>query len=72
MMTTEAEAISADDVIEMLRFECFKARGQRAVALKAGVSVAFLSAVITGKKRPSKPVLDLLGLEKVVTYVRKP
>lgn len=36
------------------------------------VSTAYLSDVMTGKRQPGEKILDALGLERVVTYRRKP
>ena len=41
------------------------------IAQQIGVSKQFLSLVRHGKRLPSKPILDWLGLERVVSYRRK-
>jgi hypothetical protein len=35
------------------------------------VSTAFVNMVLNGKKLPTKPMLEELGLERVITYRRK-
>lgn len=38
---------------------------------KHGVSAAYVSDVLAGRRDPGKMILDALGLERVVTYRRK-
>lgn len=42
---------------------------QIAWAKSHGVSPAYVSDVIAGRREPGKKILKALGLEKVVTYV---
>lgn len=44
---------------------------QVAWAKANGVSPAYVSDVLAGRREPGKLVLDALGLERVVTYRRK-
>lgn len=44
---------------------------QVAWAKAHGVSPAYVSDVLAGRREPGKLVLDALGLERVVTYRRK-
>lgn len=60
--------MTADDVREMLRRVIARAGSQKATALEAGCSYAFLNDVLHGRREPSGPLLDALGLERVVTY----
>ena len=60
-------------VVEHLRTE-IKSAGLRAIAELSGFSVAFLSAVATGKKKLSPKLADWLGYEPIqvqTTYSRK-
>jgi len=43
---------------------------QKAAALAWGVSDAFVSAVLNGKKRPTEAILADAGLVRVVVYKR--
>jgi hypothetical protein len=45
--------------------------GQRPLAARLGVSQTFLSDVLNGKREPTGPILESLGLERVVTYRTK-
>lgn len=41
---------------------------QRAAALKLGITQAYLSDLILGKRKPGPRVLKALGIERDVTY----
>jgi len=58
------------DVLEVLRKKC-EGRTQTAVAAELGVSSAYLSDVLNGRKEPGAGILEPLGVERVVTYRRK-
>ena len=46
-----------------------KQRGsQRALARELGVSEAYLSDIINGRRDPGRKILKALGLERVVDY----
>lgn len=62
--------MTADDVRTMLRAYKGKTE-QKSFALKIGCSQQFLSDVLTGRRDPTGPVLEYLGLERWVTYRRK-
>jgi hypothetical protein len=64
--------LSADDVRAILRDVVARAGSQKATALEAGVSYAFLNDVLHGRREPSGLLLDALGLERVVRYRAKP
>lgn len=57
-----------DDVRRLLRKEAEKLGSQRALARSLGLSAAFVSDVLRGNRAPSGPLLDLLGLERIVAY----
>lgn len=44
---------------------------QTAAAAALGVSVGYLSAVITDVRRPSDKILDAIGMERCVRYYPK-
>jgi hypothetical protein len=51
-----------------LRAECAKAGSQKAWAEAHGISPAYLSDVMTGRREPSDSILGPLGLKRVVSY----
>ncbi len=63
--------LTNNDIIKAVRQRAYiDFHNQVEYAEYLGVSVAFINSVIRGKKKPSKKVLDDLGVEKVrtVTY----
>ena len=56
------------DVLTMLRTACDQAGGMRAWSRTHGTQVAYVSAVLLGKREPGPAILTALGLERVVTY----
>lgn len=59
------------DLIEIygrIRKACREAGSQKAFAEKAGVSAAFVSAVLNGQKPPSAAMLSHVGIKRVVYY----
>lgn len=67
----EKDGLTAPDVRALLRGVIERAGSQKATAMEAGVSYAFLNDVLHGRREPSGPLLDALGLERVVTYRAK-
>lgn len=60
------------DLLPELRAYVARTYKRQCVAAKAwGVSDAFVSAVLTGRKQPTAAILDEVGLVRVVTYQRK-
>ena len=55
--------------LELLKTR-LKGRTQSALAKELGVSPAYLSDILRGKRDPGPQVLGALGLERVVTYER--
>ena len=64
--------LSAADVRAILRDVVARAGSQKSYAMKAGCSPAFLGDVLHGRREPSGPLLDALGLDRVVLYRVKP
>ena len=65
-----AELLSAEDVADRFFWHVRRSyRNQREAARHYGVSVAFVSAVTTGKRAPNKQMLADMGLAKVTGYV---
>lgn len=60
---------SADQVRSMLSEKARELGSQKALAIASGVSTAFLSDVITGRREPSGALLDYLRMRRVVGYV---
>lgn len=56
------------DVYTILRNKCKEAGGQSAFAKQHGVSVAYVSDVINGRKDPGPALLRAIGVKRVVTY----
>lgn len=65
------ELLSLDEVLRRLQALCDEAGGQRALARRLGVSMAFINAALKGRARPSGAILDALGLERVMAYREK-
>jgi len=62
---------AADPVAE-LRAACAASGSQKAWAAQAGVSQAYVNDVIRGRREPGDSILGPLGIERVITYRRKP
>ena len=60
-----------DHVLALLRRRCDEAGGQKVWARANGISTAYVSDVLNGRREPGDGILRPLGLEKVVTYRRK-
>ena len=65
-----ATTLSKAHVLEMLRRKARTAGSQKALAEALGVTPAFLSDVLHGKREPGPTMLRALGLRRVVVYVR--
>lgn len=63
--------LTAADVRNFLAAIVERSGSQKQTALEAGCSPAFLSDVLRGRREPSGPILDALGLERVVYYRAK-
>ena len=53
---------------QKLRQSANQRGSQRALAKELGVSEAYLSDVINGRRDPGRKILKALGLERVVAY----
>jgi DNA-binding transcriptional regulator YdaS (Cro superfamily) len=65
-MHMEKEAI-----LRLLRRSCLAAGSQNKWAKAHGVSQAYVSQVLTGRRHPSPLILSALGLERRITRTRK-
>lgn len=57
-------------VLDLLRRDCAKLGGQAAWAAAHGVSPAYVSDVLNGRREPGESILRALRLERAVTYKR--
>ncbi len=57
------------DVVQRLKGECARVGSQRAWAKQAGVSEAYISDVLAGRREPGEAILTVLGLTRQVVYV---
>lgn len=64
-------ALSQDQALALIRKKIDGEGSQLAFARKHDLSPAYISDVITGRRDPSKAILDAAGLERVVTYRKK-
>jgi DNA-binding transcriptional regulator YdaS (Cro superfamily) len=60
--------ITTADVYGRIRNTVRAAGSQRAFAKQLGVSEAFISAVISGVRPPTEPILRAVKLKRVVKY----
>lgn len=67
-MTDQATTLKMIDVYGLIRQACRDAGGQHKWAEQVGVTPAFVSALLHGRRNPSKRILDALGVRKVVTF----
>lgn len=65
------QEISEQDALERLRSRVSYGKPATALAGEFGVSQAFMSAVLSGKKRMTDPMLKSIGIERRVTYFDK-
>ena len=56
------------DIITLLKSECKKAGTQAAWAKDHGLSAAYVTDVLLGKRNAGAKILSALGVEKVVTH----
>jgi hypothetical protein len=59
--------MNENTLVERLRKRCDE-ETQRAVAQQLGVSQAYLSDVLAGRRKPGKKILDGLGVERRIVY----
>jgi transcriptional regulator with XRE-family HTH domain len=64
-------ALSQDQALASIKKKIDGEGSQLAFARKHGLSPAYISDVLTGRRDPSKAILDAVGLERVVTYRKK-
>ncbi|GGB00038.1 hypothetical protein GCM10011491_30340 [Brucella endophytica] len=60
--------IPENEVIDRLRALVTYNRKQSDIARECGVSSAFVSEVLKGRKKPSDAILSLIKVERVIIY----
>jgi hypothetical protein len=65
------KSYTAFEVREMLKSACAGYGGQTAFAKKAKCSLSFVNDTLHGHREPSGCVLNMLGLQRQVRYVKK-
>lgn len=60
--------MTKDELIQHLQQMIAQAGSQRELAIRLGVSAAYLGDVLHGKREPGSKLLKALGLERVVVY----
>lgn len=64
--------MDANHVRKLLRDACTAHGGESGFARHIGVSVQLVNAVLRGAREPRGKILDVLDLEVVITYRKKP
>ncbi len=62
--------LSKNEVLALLRARAEKAGSQRALAERLGVTPAYLSDVLQGRREPGPKILAALGLRRVEMYLK--
>ena len=63
--------LSKADLVKMLLQRAKRAGSQQALAEALGVTPAYLSDVLGGRREPGPKILAALGLRRRVVYVRR-
>ncbi len=63
--------LSKADLVELLRQRAKRAGSQQALAEALGVTPAYLSDVLGGRREPGPKILEVLRLRRQVVYVRR-
>ena len=71
-MSKPQEFLTADEVRRELRVAmAYEGIKMKTWAERHGFSVAFVSAVLTGRKEPSERMCEVLGVQRQTLYVRQ-
>jgi transcriptional regulator with XRE-family HTH domain len=62
------KVININEVVEAIRYECFKSKGQKHFAKDNSLSPSTLSAVLNGKRMPTPEMIKAAGYE--LRYVK--
>ena len=60
--------LTEDDVRHLLSLACKKLGSQKAFAQTHGLSSAYMSDIINGKRNPSKEICKILGITRSIVY----
>ncbi len=63
--------LTEQDIIARLRAAVTQAGSQKAFADLHHISEQYLSDVVRGRREPGRKILDVLGVERVVSYREK-
>lgn len=66
------QTIPKSKVVEIIRRATFKAGSQKAFAVTAGLSPAYVNDVLQHRRDPADAILEAVGLERDTVYRRKP
>jgi len=64
--------MTTEQLIARLRRECELAGSQFNWASVHGISVAYLSDVLSGRREPGRKLLDAMAVDRVVSYHPRP
>lgn len=64
------QEITEDEALNLLRSRVSYGKNITTLATELGVSQAFMSAVLAGKKRMTDPMMESIGVVRKVTYWR--
>jgi hypothetical protein len=67
-LTRSGRLLRVIEVVELMKAEIRAAGGQSSWARKIGARQPDINNALAGRRLPVKPVLDAVGLEKVVAY----
>ncbi len=63
--------LSKADLVELLRQRAKRVGSQQALAERLGVTPAYLSDVLGGRREPGPKILEALRLRRQAVYVRR-
>ena len=63
--------MTVEQVRTLLRKRCAAAGSMTTWAGENGVSIAYVSDILAGRREPGESVLTALGLERVISYRKK-
>lgn len=60
--------MNEQDIIDRLREAIQSAGSQRAFAKQHGISTQYINDVLRGRREIGQKILEVLGVEKIITY----
>jgi transcriptional regulator with XRE-family HTH domain len=64
-----SETFTESEVRAMLREECADRGGQKQFAERAGVSEQYICDILAGRRSPTGPVAEALGMKRIFVWV---